>query len=106
MYKTPLISGQFAKKHAKIGIVEQKISTIEDQTSDKSAASTRTHSARSSAKSRKASSARSNRSSKVKSPRQVDSELKVETVPKVTTSQSKEVYFMFFCIVFDGVATI
>ena len=103
---TPFLSGQFAKKHAKIGIVEQKISTIEDQTSDKSAASTRTHSARSSAKSRKASSARSNRSSKVQSPRQVDSELKVEKVPKVNTSQSKEVYFMFFCIICDGLASI
>ena len=74
--------------------MEQKISTIEDQTSDKSAASTRTPSARSSAKSRKALSARSNRSSKIQSPRQVDSELKVETVPKVATSQSKEVFYV------------
>ncbi|KAL5260463.1 hypothetical protein ACHWQZ_G010559 [Mnemiopsis leidyi] len=82
---------QFAKKHAKIGIVEQKISTIEDQTSDNSVTSTRTHSARSSAKSRKVLSARSNRSSKLQSPQQVGAKLTVEKIPQVAATQSTKV---------------
>ena len=83
-------AGQFAKKHAKIGIVEQQIEMIEDEASDKPAATTRTPSARSS-KSRATSSAKSKRSSN-QSPKQIEAKLKMEEPLNVSTSKSKKVF--------------
>ena len=85
-------AGQFAKKHAKIGIVEQQIEMIEDEASDKPAATTRTPSARSS-KSRATSSAKSKRSSN-QSPKQIEAKLKMEEPLNVSTSKSKKVFYL------------
>ncbi|XP_063679557.1 uncharacterized protein LOC134815038 isoform X2 [Bolinopsis microptera] len=80
---------QFAKKHAKIGIVEQQIEMIEDEASDQPALTTRTPSARSS-KSRATSSAKSKKGSN-QSPKQIEAKLKMEEPLNVSTSKSKKV---------------